>query len=341
MDQNLIFESMLKSGERLIGRYTGTYRGPLLICLGGTHGNEWAGVRALELLFKMIEVEPITNPEFEFHGRIVGFRGNVAALKTGCRFVELDLNRIWLPHKIEEVMGKPIHKLHHEDRELHELIVACNAEIEDYNPSEIVVLDLHTTSCEGGIFSIVSEDMNSIELGIELHAPVVRGMDKGLSGTTLQYFKSDNFDRPITCVSFESGQHDNPLSVNRAIAAIINCMRTIGSVDPEHVENQHDKLLIEHSKDLPKVVQLIYSHKIIPGDHFKMVDGFKNFDFVFKGDILAHDRNGPIRVLHDGLLLMPLYQSQGHDGFFIVEQHDPGTLPPRKPVSQRVRLRTM
>ena len=78
-------------------------------------------------------------------------------------------------------------------------------------------------------------------------------------------------------VTFESGQHDDPLSVNRAIAAIINCLRTIGCVRAEDVENRHDALLIESSRHLPKVAELIMCHRIKPGDDFVMRPGYENF----------------------------------------------------------------
>ena len=317
---------MLETGERLIGRFEGNTKGPLMICLGGMHGNEIAGVRALELIFKMLEVEPITNPDFEFSGRIVGFRGNLIALKENKRFVKVDLNRIFHDDIIERVQHTPHEELQYEYLELKQLLEAVHNEIRDYNPDHIVVLDLHTTSCKGGIFSIVRDDIESIELGVELHAPVVRGMLEGLHGTTLHYFHQDNFRTRITSITFESGQHDEQLSINRAIAAIINCMRTIGSVQAEHVENQHDKLLIQHSKNLPKVAQMKYCHAITPEDGFVMMPGFKNFDYVQQGTQLAHDNTGPIYANSSGLLLMPLYQDQGDDGFFIIEKHDPSTL---------------
>ena len=317
---------MLEDGDRLIGRHTGEVRGTLMICLAGLHGNEKAGVRALELIFKMLEVEPITNPNFKFNGRLVAFRGNVSALASDDRFLDMDLNRIWTPEIITSLLHTPLDELRGERRELRELLRAVHLEIDNYQPEKIVVLDLHTTSCRGGIFSIVRDDIESIELGIELHAPVIRGMLDGLHGTTLHYFQQRNFDIPITSITFEAGQHDEPLSINRSIAAIINCMRTSENVRAEHVENQHDQLLIEHSKNLPKVCQLNYCHTIQRNDGFKMKPGFKNFDVITKGMVLAEDNQGPILAKADGLLLMPLYQDQGDDGFFIIEKHDPSTL---------------
>ncbi len=321
---------MIEMGKRLIGRYTGQHKGPLMICLGAMHGNELAGLRALELLFKMIEVEPITNPDFVFSGRVVGFKGNLQAIEQRVRYFREDLNRIWTKEIIHEVMTTPLEELSFERLELRELIRACHLEIANYEPEKIIILDLHTTSCEGGIFSIVREDLDSIELGVELHAPVVRGMLNGLEGTTLHYFNEEHFNTSITSISFESGQHENPLSINRAIAAIINCMRTVGCVDGKYVENHHDKLLIDHSRNLPKVAQLIYTHRIEPGDAFVMRPGYKNFDYIQEGEELADDKNGVIKAKCGGLLLMPLYQPLGQDGFFVIERHDPSTLPRRE-----------
>ncbi|HHJ50479.1 MAG TPA: succinylglutamate desuccinylase, partial [Phaeodactylibacter sp.] len=83
--------------ERVIGRYTGKEKGPLLICFGGMHGNEPAGVRALEIMFKMLEVEPLSNPDFSFKGRLLGLRGNLRALQAKKRYIVKDLNRQWTP----------------------------------------------------------------------------------------------------------------------------------------------------------------------------------------------------------------------------------------------------
>ncbi|MCO6476132.1 MAG: succinylglutamate desuccinylase/aspartoacylase family protein [Phaeodactylibacter sp.] len=304
--------------ERIIGQHEGTEKGPLLICLGGMHGNEPAGIQALEILFKLLEIEPETNPSFTFRGRLLGLRGNMRAISRKMRYLEKDLNRQWTPENINRVKSTPTAELRAEDLELKELITIIEKNIESYQPEKIVLLDLHTTTAYGGIFSIATDDPESVRIAVELHAPVVKGMLEGIRGTTLHYFNRENLHRPTVGVSFESGQHDEPLSVNRAIAAIINCMRTIGCVRSEHVENRHDSLLIEYSKNLPKVLELIMCHEIEPGDDFHMMPNYENFQKVRKGELLAHDRHGPIYAQADGRLLMPLYQQQGDDGFFLI-----------------------
>lgn len=289
-----------------------------MICFGGMHGNEQAGVRALEQVFKMLEAEPITNPSFQFKGRLLGLHGNLRALRYGLRFHAKDLNRHWEQAHIDLIMGADADSLDEEDHELREILHTIHQEIEDYQPDRMVVLDLHTTSAFGGIFAIVNEDPESLKIARELHAPVVKGMMKGLKGTTLHYFTDENFGVQTVAVSFEAGQHDEPLSVDRSVACIINCLRTLGCVRPSDVENRHDQLLIDFSKDLPKVTELIGAYRIKDQSSFQLLPGLENFQRVSKGELLGYEMGAPILATEDCLLLMPRYQSQGTDGFFMI-----------------------
>lgn len=305
--------------DRIIGRYTGTADGPLLLCLGGMHGNEPAGVLALQRFFEMLAVEPTVNPKFVFQGRVVGIRGNMAAQALQQRYLEKDLNRQLTPDNVARINRTPLEDLRAEDLEVRQLLATIKAEIADYQPRELFLLDLHTTTADGGIFTITTDDETSIRLGVELHAPVITGMLRGFEGTTLHYFTTENMGVPTVAISFEAGQHDDLLSVNRCIAAIVNCLRTIGCVDAEHVENRHDQLLQDYSRYLPKVAHLICTHRLQPGDGFKMQPGYQNFQKVQKGEVLAYDHQGPIQAQVSAHILMPHYQQKGEDGFFLVE----------------------
>ncbi len=313
-------DPVVSSPKRIIGRYTGKKDGPLLIVFGAMHGNEPAGVLALEQMFAMLEKEPTNNPDFDFNGRLVGLTGNLKARKKNLRFIKKDLNRQWTLENVEKVKTLPLDELDPEEQEMKELLEVIDAEIKDFQPEKIVFLDLHTTTAFGGIFSIPNNDPESVRIALELHAPVVKGMLKGIKGTTLHYFINENFKEEVVAVTFESGQHNEALSVNRAIAALTNCMRTIGCVKKEHVENRHDSILIEYSKTLPRMTELVMIHPIRPGDDFEMKEGYKNFQAVKKGDVLAKDKNGDIKAETDGVILMPLYQKQGDDGFFLVRE---------------------
>lgn len=305
--------------DRVITKIVGEEGGPLLIAFGGMHGNEPAGIKAIELLSKMIEVEPITNPEFSFRGAFLGIIGNLKAYTSGKRFVNRDLNRMWTKENVEKAKNLPPNELTEELLEIRGIMRVIDNTIKELDPEEIVLIDLHTTSSRGGIFTITRDEVESLNIALELHAPVIMGMLNGIKGTTLHYFISENFGRNIIPISFESGQHDEKLSVNRAIAALINCMRTIGCIPAEHVENRHDSLLIEHSEGLPKISKLIFKHTINDGDGFKMLPNFKNFQRIQKGQQLGIDKNGPLLAQEDSIMLMPLYQEQGEDGYFLIK----------------------
>lgn len=306
--------------NRIIGIYEGEIKGPLLIVLSGIHGNETAGILALEQLFELLLKEPDQNPGFSFTGKLIGLRGNLRAIAANQRFIRKDLNRQWTPENIQRVLNTSISSLDTEDLELRALIQLIRTEIKEYQPAELIICDLHTTTADGGIFTVVSEDPRSIQIGLGLNAPVIRGMLKGITGTSLHYFNNDNFDCPTTALAFESGQHDDPMSVSRAVAALVSCLRATKMVRPEEVAYHHDQLLREYARDLPPLSELVAVHPVLPGDKFVMRPGYINFQTIKKGEILAHDSKGEISAPMDGRLLMPLYQPKGEDGFFIVQE---------------------
>jgi len=141
---------------RIIDSYQGKEKGPLLFVMGSIHGNEPAGTLALEELFSMLKKEPQKNPDFSFRGKLIGIRGNLRAIKNNQRFIKKDLNRQWTKENIGRVTSTSLEALDSEDQELRELITFINSEIESYQPKEIILLDLHTTTAYGGIFTIVS-----------------------------------------------------------------------------------------------------------------------------------------------------------------------------------------
>jgi succinylglutamate desuccinylase len=307
--------------SRIIGRYVGSTGGPLFICIGGMHGNEPTGVEAIKEVFHLLKIEPDSNPDFQYKGVFIGIRGNLAALETRQRFISRDLNRMLTPEDLIRIRKINPEMLANEDRECLELIETINEEITKYNPWLTLILDMHTTTADGGIFTIAAGDDMSRTLAKGLNAPVVLGIAEGLIGTTIDFF-----NRPALnsyCIVFEAGNHDDPTGVHRSVAAIVNCMRSIGAVDPKEVDHRHDGLLNSISFGLPKISRLIFHYRIQPGEQFKMNPGYQNFQPVTKGEGLAKNDLGPVTAPVNGLILMPKYQSQGDDGFFIVEVVEP------------------
>lgn len=309
--------------QRHIMSYQGQKDGVSFIVLAGIHGNEPAGIIALSLVKKMLDVEPITNPGFVFSGNMLGIIGNLSACRDGVRYHDRDLNRMWQEDIITEEELLPAEEQSKELNELKEILQSVHGFVQATNPKKLYILDLHTTSSGGGIFAIPSQDPESIKVASELHTPVILDIMRGIQGTTLHYFTRDVFPGVETVtLTFEGGQHNDPLSVNRCIAAIVNCLISIGAVKSEDVENIHNQILIDYAKDLPKVSKLIYKHNITDVDQFVMNPGYSNFDDIDKGEKLAMDKNGDVLAPYSGKILMPLYQSKGEEGFYIVESCD-------------------
>ncbi len=283
------------------------------------HGNEPMGIKAIAMLEKMLEVEPITNPNFVFHGTFIGMIGNLSAYNRHERFIDKDINRQWSVENIDRIKKTDQADLDTEDKEMLEILNTIYDACEETKASKLYILDLHTTSSFGGIFSIPAENQESLDIASNLHAPVVKGMLKGISGTTLHYFKTDNMPIETVTITFESGQHEEHKSINRAIAAIVNLMRTVNMVLPNDVENIHDQILLEYSRNLPKVTELIMRHAVSESDNFVMKPGYTSFQKVEKGEVLATDKNGDVLSPESGRLLMPLYQKKGNDGFFLIK----------------------
>lgn len=311
------------STPRIIGHYQGTEAGPLVVAIGSLHGNEPAGVVALEQLFDLLAEEPKINPGFNFKGELLALRGNLAASAINQRFIDQDLNRIWDDHRIAQLRADSS-QASSEEKELMELLDTIEIAIEESKPETVIILDLHTTTAEGGIFTITGDDVASLNLGAELFAPVIKGLLGGVSGTTLHYFSSHRFgsDIELRALTFEAGSHQDPLSVDRALAATINLLRGCGCVQEADVRTLHDELLQRYAADLPRLTQLVYVHKIRATDEFQMLPNFKNFQVVEQHQIIARDKNGPIYAPRAGYILMPLYQQQGAEGFFIVEDFE-------------------
>ena len=78
----------------------------------------------------------------------------------------------------------------------------------------------------------------------------------------------------------------------------------------------HRALLTRATYGCPRILQVVHRHAIRPEDQFKMEPGFANLASAKEGQLLARDASGEIRAEANGLVMLPLYQGQGADGFF-------------------------
>ena len=310
--------------KRIIGQYGGHHPGPLVVATGALHGNEPAGVQALTEVFQWLHHTTAGQPGFAFKGQLIGLIGHRQAFGRRQRFIRQDLNRLWLPATVQEILDENPESLQDERLEIRELYTAIGQAVQTEKPETLVLLDLHTTSAGGGIFCIPTDEGDSLALAREMHTPVILDLFEGISGTLLGFateghFKQGGFPKRTLGVAFEAGQHQDPVSVSRSVSAILHCLRGAGCIQPEEMDSRYAAILQQYSLGLPEVTRLQYVHQVQPGDQFRMRPGYANFQAIRAGEHLADDRAGPLHATCDGLILMPLYQPQGADGFFVVK----------------------
>jgi len=301
--------------ERLLGRLGGTLPGPTLICVAGIHGNEPAGVHAVRRVLAALRER-----ESEMTGAFIAFAGNVAALEQGCRFVDRDLNRAWTPERLERLRAAELGTGTAEDREQVALLEAIEDVLQSSNGA-VYALDLHTTSGPGGIFSAFTDSIPHRDFAQRFPVPMIFGLEELVDGTLINMLS----DHGLIAVTVETGQHDEPAAVDRAEAALWIALVAAGLLPerlvPEATEGR--KRLQRDSGHLPRALEMRYRRHVEDGDAFVMASGYENFQAVREGEIVAHDARGPVALTEGGRMLMPLYQAQGEDGFFLVREFSP------------------
>jgi succinylglutamate desuccinylase len=299
--------------SRIIDEIGNKERGPLVIFIACTHGNEREGYEALKIVFDKIRTEQI-----QIKGKVIGLIGNMQAMMANQRYLDYDLNRAWLEENIVKVSNQKGNYLFAEDAELVQLNDLVSQLLNDIGHKLKFVIDLHATSSDLGNFIVVPDRFNNHPIISTLHLPVILSLDQYLKGTFMDYFhRSDTVS-----LVFEGGLITSLAAVELHESGIWEMLEATGSIsrhDHKEVDHYRNKLR-KVAESLPKKVQVIHRHWVDNMDEFSMKPGFKNFDAINKGQWLANDRKGKVLAPQSGLIMMPLYQPKGNDGFFIVKE---------------------
>ncbi|MFN3239947.1 MAG: succinylglutamate desuccinylase/aspartoacylase family protein [Planctomycetota bacterium] len=297
--------------QREIGRWDRGRPGPTLLVTGGIHGNEPAGVHAAErVLAQLQEREP------DLRGRLVALRGNLSALSTRRRFLSRDLNRGWSDAAITRTRARDERERSPEDREQLELLEAFD-EVERTASGPILFVDLHTSSAEGSPFLCLADTIDNRRLGMSTGVPIILGIEENIAGASLEWFA----DRGIAGFAVEGGQHDSDEAVDNHEAVLWGLLVELGMLAADFVDlAPHRERLRRAVGDAPPIVEITHREEIAPEHAFRMEPGFVNFARVAKGALLARNRDGEIRAPSACHVMLPLYQEQGDDGFFLARR---------------------
>jgi predicted deacylase len=313
-----VTEGIWEGTSRVLGRVRGPRPGPTLVVVGGLHGNETAGIIALQRI-----LAALWSREAHLSGELLALRGNRRALARNRRFLRRDLNRLWTPERIEEVRRAGGRRRSDggagtgEEAEQLELLLALENATACAR-GEVFFLDLHTTSGPGAPFTTVTDSALNQAFAGSIPVPLILGLEEVLTGTLTAYVTSLG----LPAVVFEGGQHGSPGAIASSEAAIwlgLACAGVLREASFPEVSRSW-KRLRARTRGLPSALEMRYRHPVRPEDEFRMLPGFSSFQAVSAGEVLAQDRRGTVLSPAEARLLLPLYQSQGEDGFFLVRE---------------------
>lgn len=297
--------------ERVIGSVEGRRSGPTVVVLGGLHGNEPAGIHAAVRV-----LTHLGEHRWALHGRVVVVSGNRPALAAARRHLDRDLNRRWTPSGLAVAAARSCVE-DAEQLELAEIFERIAAEAD----GPVTFLDLHTTSGASPPFTVIADTLRSRAVALALPLPIILGLEETIDGSLTGWLA----DRGHAAIAVEGGRHDDPAAVDQHAAVIWLVLIAAAALRPRDVPDlsaQRGRLSAA-TGELPRVVEILHRHPIQPVDAFVMEPGVKSFARVARGTLLARDLRGEIRAPIDARVLMPLYQAQGDDGFFLARDVHP------------------
>jgi succinylglutamate desuccinylase len=295
-----------RKSRRVIGCLRAEVPGPTLVVVGSIHGNEPAGAAALESVVSRIGEERLLR-----RGELLALTGNVTALERGLRFVDEDLNRNWSADAVARQQGLSAED--EERRALDEEIRGGFARAR----SEIVFLDLHTTSGDGKPFAVFPDTLRSRSFARRFPLPAILGFEEQLGGALIDHVGLLGH----VAVAFEGGQHSDPASCANLAAVVWIALGELDMVEASRVGIDREReRLSRAAAGVPRILEVTYRHAITAEDGFRMRSGHRSFEPVLRGQVVADDLGGEVAVPFSGFLLMPLYQKLGDDGFFVARR---------------------
>lgn len=253
--------------------------GKNLLILAAVHGNETAGTNALKRLLTEIDageivlksgklaVVPVCNP---------------AAYQQDVRQIEENLNRVMTVHREPKTYEQKL------ANEICPLIKACD-----------VMLDLHSTHCEGDVpFAFCdypSKDNLTLIEGLAVDY-VLEGWPDIYDGQgEIEDFSTERCAHTYgkTGTTVECGYHKSADAVDLAYSAIISTLSQFGMIDAI-------------KPAVRKKTHILMKNYVVKKRDGQMCKNYKHLDLVKKGEEIARYEDGEILTAPaDGYILLP------------------------------------
>ena len=296
---------------RSIGQIISDKEGPVLVFVGGMHGNEPSGVFALNYVLRDLKERNV-----QINGKIYALAGNLSALEKEERFHQQDLNRLWTDDRVEKLQNGNLETSNEDIAEQIELF-KCLKEIIEKEKGPFYFMDLHTTSGPSIPFLTVSDSLLNRKFTQQFPIPMVLGIEEYLEGAMLSYLNELGY----VSFGFEGGQHDELAAIKNHMAFIYLALAFTGCADKTDVDFLSNYNALSKAAHGIHCVYEIYSRYAVKnGEDFKMKPGYINFQRINKWDRLAQSDGTTIIAEKRGRILMPRYNNQGDDGYFFIRR---------------------
>ena len=259
--------------------FEGDEKGISLLVLGAIHGNEVAGIGALNKLLKKINSGEIAIKR----GKLVVIPiCNVEANIKDVRQIDENLNRVMKVHE------NPITYEQKLANEIMPFIKDCD-----------VMLDLHSTHCKGDepfVFCDYPKELNLKLIDVIDVDYVLEGWPDIYAGQSeIEDYSTERacYEYGKSGTTLECGYHKEDRAIDVAYSAIINALKVFE--------------LIEGDKPIKKEkTHILMKNFVVKKKEGKLLRQYKHLDKVYEGEEIARYDDGEIlRAENDGYILLP------------------------------------
>lgn len=299
----------LAPSDRLLGRYGSGAEGNTLIITADALENESRAVAAVRKV-----LQTLTKLKIPIKGQLIGLAGNTGSYRKDLlgEFKGSFLTDNG-PNRQDEYLG------YNRAEEFVELI----EEFEKIPGSNVFYFDLKTSACVHVPYLCHSRNASCKTFAASFPFYKVMGLDSYITDHLGFYLHAKNY----TCSTLKVGTHPQFSAEQIHESAIWWALVHIGCLREEDVPDfiRHKEVLdgcLADEDKRQRSFEVIYKYSIKEDEYFRMIPGFKNFQKIQTGEVLATSDGASVTSHWDGRIFMPLYHIPSNDGFFILREID-------------------
>lgn len=295
------------SSGRLLGRYGNGNEGNTLIITADAWENERRAVKAVRKVFRML-----TTLKMPIKGQLIGLAGNTGTYKKDL------LGEFKGSFSTDSLSGNQDDCLgYNRAEEFVELI----EEFEKIQGTDVFYLDLKTSSSAHAPYLCHSSNAQCKAFASSFPFYQVAGLDAYITDHLGFYLHAKNY----TCSTLKVGIHPRFSAEQIHEAAIWWALVQTGCVQEGEVpELSAHRAVLEGclAEEGKRAFEVAFRYSIKEDEYFRMIPGYKNFQRIQTGDLLATSDGASVSSHWDGRIFMPLYHTQSSDGFFVLKEID-------------------